>query len=209
VAVKLVLAGGLAITAVAVGVTLSHSPLSVAATNGVPRASTIGETEVNTGACQADETLPAGTSAIRLGLAVTIGPQVLVKVLSGSRVIARGVRGTGWNGGALTVPLAKVDRTHSHVTVCFQLSRLTGRVSLLGMQTGVALAARDGGQTLPGRMAIEYLRPGQRWWSVAGSVIRHMGLGRAASGVWIVFPIAALTTAVIALASWLTIRELQ
>jgi hypothetical protein len=208
--VKLVIAGGLAITAVGVIVMLFHSPATVAATNGVPRTTIIGETEVPTGACQGEETLPAGTSAIRFGLAVTIGPQVAVKVLSGSDVVAQGVHGTGWDGEAVTIPVTPTKRTYSNVIVCFQLSRLTGYVSMLGTPTSPPLAATDGYQALSGRMRIEYLRPGTAsWWSLAGTVIQHMGLGRAAAGTWIVLPIAALASAVIALASWMAARELQ
>ena len=40
---------------------------------------------------------------------------------------------------------------------------------------------------------VEYLRAGHgSWWSRASSVARHMGLGHAASGTWIVFLLIAL-----------------
>jgi hypothetical protein len=208
--VKLVFAGGLAITAGAVIAMLGHSPTTVAATNGVPRSTVIGGTEASTGACQTGETLPRGTTALRLGMTVTIGPRVAVRALMGSHLIAYGVRGAGWNGGAVVVPITEVDRTYSNVTICFELSRLTGSISLIGAQTNPALAATDGSETLSGRMTIEDMRPGEdSWWSLAGAVIRHMGLGRTPSVPWIALPIAALMASAIALASWVTIRELR
>jgi hypothetical protein len=66
------------------------------------------------------------------------------------------------------------------------------------------------GQRLPGRIDIEYLGSGQgSWWSRLLPVARHMGLGRAFSGTWIVLLVAAMVAAVGALAGRLVLRELS
>jgi hypothetical protein len=207
--IGLVLASGLALLAVAAIVTLSHAPLSLAATNEVPDETVLATTVLDTGACQGHEALPAGTTAIRLDLEVTTGPRVLFEALSGGRVITRGARAGGWNGAAVTIPVTPVRGAFSDVTVCFHVTDVIGRVGLIGAATSPALAATDGRYALPGRMGVEYLRPGNRsWWSMAGAIIRHMGLGRA-GGSWVVLLIAALAAAIVACSSWTALRELR
>jgi hypothetical protein len=208
--IKIVLATGLALVALAVLLVLAHSPATVVASNGVASATVLGTTTGDARACQAGEALPAHTSAIRLQIEATTGPRVAVAVFAGTNLITRGTQGTGWYGSVVTVPVAPVGRAFAHTTVCFGLSDLTGLVALSGASTSPAIAATAGGKPLSGRLRIEYLRPsGKSWWSRAGSVIAHMGLGRAASGSWIVLPILLLGAGAIALASWTLVRELR
>jgi hypothetical protein len=207
--IKIVLATGLALTAIAVFVALLHSPATVARTNGSQPSAMLVVALSNAQACQAGERLPAGTTAIRLQLVATTGPRVAVQVLEGGRVLTHGTHGTAWYGSTVTIPVGPVSHASRHATVCFQLRELSGQVEVFGAPTSPAVAAKGGGKALPGRVSIAYLRPGRRsWWSLAGGVIQHMGLGRAASGTWIVFPIVALATAAIALGSWILVREL-
>jgi hypothetical protein len=208
--IKIVLVGGLVLTAIAALAVLQHAPLTVAATNGVVPEIALSSPSEDVSACQRNEALPRGTSAIRLGLEATTGPRVAVTVLAGSRVLTSGTQGTSWFGSEVTIPVRPVDRALSHVTVCFHISLLTGIVTLGGVRTDPSLAATVDGRTLPGRFRIVYLRPsGRSWWSLAGLVIQHMGLGRAASGSWIAIPIAALMVVAIALGSLLVVRELE
>jgi hypothetical protein len=208
--IKIVLAGGLALTAIAVFVALLHSPAMVIATNGVPATVPLGGATEDVGACQAGETLPAGTSAIRIALEATTGPRVSVKVIEGTRVITGGTEGPGWYGSVVTVPIRALRRAFPHAKVCFQTSLLTGEIAMFGARTLPSIAASANGKALPGRVRISYLKPSdQSWWSLAGSVIEHLSLGRAASGTWIVLPIAALGAAAIALGSWVLTRELS
>ena len=82
-------------------------------------------------------------------------------------------------------------------------------VELLGEPTSGAFAARGRRGPLPGRIRVEYLRPGgASWWSVAPEVARRMGLGRAAPGTWIVLLVLALMGCLVALCSRLVLREL-
>jgi hypothetical protein len=207
--IKLVLAGGLALTAIGIFVALLHSPTTVAATNGVARTVNLGPVEEHERICQAGETLPADISAIQLPLAAVTGPQVDVEVLAGARVITRGTRGTAWYGSAVDVPLTPLHRASVHVTVCLQLRFITGLVFAHGSYTSPTIAAR-GQQALAGRLSISYLRPARAsWLAQASAVIDHLGLGRAPSGTWIVFPIVLLMAFAIALGCRLILQELR
>jgi hypothetical protein len=209
--IRLVLAGGLTLTVVAVCVVLVHHPSVVVATNGVPANLGLAQIEQDATVCQDEEALPAGASAVRIALNATIGAPVSVRVLtSGGALITSGDKESGWYGSAVTAPVKPIARAVPDVTVCFTLSELTGEVVPLGEPTSPALAATRDGISLPGRVAISYLRPDKRsWWSQAGAVLRHMGLGRAWSGAWIVLPIVALMLAAIAAGSWLIARDLR
>jgi hypothetical protein len=208
--IKIALAAVLILTAVAVCVVLLHSPMTVAATNGVQPAAVVGVVTEDGSACQPREELPAGSSAIRLDLDAVIGPRVNVEVLDGSRVITRGTQGTAWYGSAVTVAVRPLPHAFSHVRVCFKLSAVSGYLALRGIDSGPTGALTIGGRHLPGRIGIAYLRPThESWWSRADTVIRHMSLGRATRGTWIALPIAALLAAAIAIASWVIVRELR
>jgi hypothetical protein len=209
--VRLALVAGLALVAIAIGVTLTDSPPTVAWTDSTPLVVPIAQTKRGAHACQGGETLPRGTSAVRVSLFAVFGPRVSVKVLSGERVLTSGARGSGWIGETVTVPLRPLRHGASHVEVCFVLGRTGGLVSMVGAPASPAAATRAGhGQRLPGRMRIEYVTPGRRsWWSLASSVARRMGLGHAPAGTWIVLLLAAVMAAVLAGASWLTVRELR
>ena len=68
---------GLTLLAVAIGLTLSRSPATVAATNKPrrPAGKPDRQHRRRTSYCQAGETLPRGTSAIRISLGASIGPR--------------------------------------------------------------------------------------------------------------------------------------
>ncbi len=207
--IKIVLAAGLALIALATVAVLLHSPETVAATNGVVPRTSLASTFKDAQACQAGETIPAGTTAIRLQIVATTGPRVSVQVRQGRRLLTSGTLAPPWYGSVVTVPVARVEHVVRHATVCFQLSDLSGEIQAYGSPTPPAQAAHAAGKALPGRIAIYYLRRGaQSWLSLAGSVAEHMELGRAASGSAIVVVIAALAAAAIALGAWTTNREL-
>jgi hypothetical protein len=207
VAVALVV--GLALLAMALGVTLSGSPVAVLRTNRTPAFQIVAQTYKSAKACQAGEVVPAGTSAIRLSLESVAGPEVSVSALSGTHLLTSGVAGSGWTGAAVTVPVKPVARTTSHVQICFKLGKSKELVVIDGAPAGRAMAATDEGQLLGGRVRIEDLRASHSsWWSLASTVARRMGLGHAPSGTWTVLLLLALMGAAVATASWLTLKEL-
>lgn len=162
-------------------------------------------------ACQAKEALPAGVSAIRLSLAAYVGARIRVAAYSGSSVLTEGRRGPDWTGTSVTVPVAPLRQSASDVTLCFDVAPNSEALFLLGRETPAAEAMTTPiGRRLPGRIDIEYLGSGQgSWWSRLLPVARHMGLGRAFSGTWIVLLVAAMVAAVGALAGRLVLRELS
>jgi hypothetical protein len=208
--IKIVVATGLALTAIAVLATLLHAPETVVAANGMPSNTEIATAAEAVGVCQRGETLLSGTSAIRLQIEATTGPRIDLEVLENGLIVTRGTLGTGWYGSVATVPVPPLEHTVQRATICFRLTELTGWVVMQGGKTKQAIAATSSGKPLPGRLRITYLRPSHTsWWSLAGTVIQHLSLGRAASGTWIVIPIAALASAAIVLGAWLLVRELE
>lgn len=207
--IRVALAVGLALIALALVVTLAHTPLTVAR-GGVATEHTLVNTALPASACQGGETLPRGTTALRLSLTAALGPQVTVTVLSGSHLIARGVTQPGWSDASVTVPVRPLSHTVAPVKVCFAMKLMNGKIAMRGSPTSRALAATSRKEILPGRMGIEYLHPGgSSWWSQATAVVRRLGLGRAASGTWNAFLVIALVASLISLSSWLVVKELR
>jgi hypothetical protein len=222
---RVALAAGLALTAVALGWVLSRSPPTVARSTAPMTDSTIfGTSDVPSRICQADETLPGGTTAIRVWLEAVIGPPVTVEALSGARVLTRGGHGSGWTAGSVTIPVQPVTRTVRHATVCVTVGRQREPIGIQGVRTARSLAAIDRQGPLPpaphtrtpryrkgplpGRIMVEYLRPGDgSWWSRAVSVARRMGLGRAGSGTWVALLAIVLMVAVAVVSTRAVLEE--
>lgn len=207
--IKVILGAGLIFGAAAIGITLSQAPITVARVN-TAKARSLGKVHRRTVVCQPNETLPRETSAIRLRVFAYTGPRVTVAVLARGQFIARGERESGWTGGVVTVPVKPLATARSGVKLCFTLF-LNGneRASFAGERTKRAPATREDTTTLPGRIRVEYLRPGQSsWWSQALSVARRMGLGHAGSGTWSVLLVIVLMVSVVLLCSRLILREL-
>jgi hypothetical protein len=165
----------------------------------------------NAAACQSGETLPAGASAIRLSIAAYVGARIQVSVYSGSHAITKGSRNPDWTGTSVTVPVTPLRHSASDVAVCFNVSPNNEALFLLGREVPASEALiTPSGERFSGRLEIEYMGAGQgSWWSRILTVARHMGLGRAFSGTWIVLLIAAMVTAVGILAGGLALRELS
>ena len=104
--IRAALGVGLVLIVVAFVVTLAHTPLTVAR-SGVATEHTLVSTGKPAAACQGGETLPRGTTALRVSLTSALGPRVAVRVLSGSHVIARGTTQPGWSDASVTVPVRR------------------------------------------------------------------------------------------------------
>jgi hypothetical protein len=209
--VRIALALAASLTTLALVLTLQGAPMSVARTNGVPETGEGGKTKHSTSACQGSETVPAGTTAVRLTLAAEIGPRTTVTAKSGGRTIAHGVRGAGWTGATVTVPVQRVSDTTSNALICFAFARPLERVELFGKHTSATNGLVEAsGQRLSGRLGVEYLRPGHAsWLSLLPSIAQRIGLGHAWGGTWIVFALAAMMASAAALIAWTALRELR
>jgi hypothetical protein len=204
---RIALLVGLALTAIAVAVTLSGHPVTVSQTNGVRAEEAIGTLASNTDICQGGEVLPRDTTAIRVSLFAFVGPRSMLDVRSGSETLASGVA-SGWTAEVVTFPIGRVTQTASHATICVTLGQTIRSVTIGGRPTASAIAATSAGKPLRGRMQIEYLRPdAASWWSLILPVARRMGLGHAFAGTWIVLFLAALLAAAAILAAWILVAS--
>jgi hypothetical protein len=204
--VRFALVGGLALTAVAIGLVISGSPVTVAGTDSVPADSFLGYSKGGTIGCLLSGTIPRGTSAIRLSLAANIGPAVTVRVLTGSGVVTKGSRPAGWGiAKTVTVPVRRVAGATANVQTCVTLGHATEPVELLGGKVqGTSTNAPSGVYLL----RIEYLRTANSsWWSLVPEVAQRMGFGHAASGTWVVFLVLALMLTAATLSLRLILRE--
>jgi hypothetical protein len=200
-----------------VGVVLLLAIGAFVLTRAPPRVVRVGERNTGTGlliaggaeVCQANEILPAGVSAIRLSLLTYFGPAVRVRASVGSSLLTQGKRGPGWTGTAVTVPVAPVSRSVSHVRLCIGVRPNSELIGFTGVPTSRRHAAVLNGEPMNVRVGVEYLAAGRgSWWSRVLAVARHIGVGHALSGTWVTLLIAALVAGVGALSARLLLREL-
>jgi hypothetical protein len=209
---RIALAAGFVLLALAIGFALTRSPPAVAGSNGVPLEGTIAHVPGGLGACQAHTLLPAGATAVRVSLYAGIGPRVSVRVVSAhGRLLASGVRGSGWRGESPNVALRAPKSGATDTTFCFALGSSGESVGLDGStaRPGEGAVAQGGG-ALGVRLRIVYLRPGGRTWlALIPSVARRFGLGRWAAGTWVALLVALLVGALLAGAAWTAARWLR
>jgi hypothetical protein len=191
--VRAVTIASLVLTAAVLAAVLTRSPPVVASTNSVAPARSVGATKGPARACQGNEVVPEGTTAVRMWLQGNLKPSVRVAILSGSTTVSTGAQVGGWLGKVTTVPVSRVPRTLEGAVVCFTIERAAQAVILLGDR----LAHPAPGEA-PYKMRIEYLRPGpSSWWSRMGSVARRLERGRAPEGgLAVASPIALMALAV-------------
>jgi hypothetical protein len=199
-AVRGALAVGLAAIGVALALTLAQAPLVVGGTNSIAVSEALVATYGGVSACQENETIPAGTTAVRLWLQGNIKSRVHVRVLAGSQTVATGVQEGSQEGKVMTVPVGRVGQTLRHARVCFAIARAVQPLELLG---GPVPHPARGEPTE--KMRIEYLHPGSdSWWSLIGPVARRLGIGRAPEGSLT----ALIPLVLMALAALLAVRTI-
>ncbi len=207
--VKVTLGAGIALLAAVGAVTLTHAPTRVVRENTRARVlvgETIGDAEV----CQANEVLPAEVSAIRVSVGAYLGSRLRLTAFSGPRLLTEGTIGPTWTGTSATVPVKPLSRAASHVRLCIDIGPNSELIFFTGAAASAGESAEYGrGALLGARVAVEYLAAGQgSWWSRILEVARHMGIGHALGGTWVVLLIAALVAAMGALAVGAVLREL-
>jgi hypothetical protein len=197
---RIALGLSLVLLIVALGLTLSKSPPSVARWNAVEAAVEFDSITGPFSTCQANEVLPRGTVAIRLSLDSVLGPRVSVRAVSAGHVLTRGERGSGWTAADVTVPVRPLARTALDVSICFAFLAKDESVGL----TGERLASKEGVASNRGLLKIEYLKPGgHSWWSLVSAVAGHMALGHAWSGAWVVLFLTIAMATIAAIVCWL------
>jgi hypothetical protein len=201
--VRLALVGGFTLLAVTLAVVLTHSPLTIGGTNGVPAnfaVTFISRPEVD---CQAGGTVPRGTEAIRVSLSANTGPKVILKVFSGSTLVSQGERSAGWGvDETVTVPVRRVPQTIDNARICTSIGPPVEPLQINGTRVRTSTGAR---QIL---LRMEYLRPGRRsWLSLASSTASDMGFDHAPGGAWVAYLVIAAMLAATVLCARLLLRE--
>jgi hypothetical protein len=207
--IRVTIAICLALMLIAVGVSLARSPLVRAGTDGTPLPTEIGATSVPTTICQGEETVPDGTTAIRVSLLSLLGPRIKLIASSGGQVLTTGQIGYGWTGAVVTIPVRRVAGTHPHTKICVSLAKRQQLVNLRGVNTKFSPAVTEGKQVLPGRMRFDYLRPDSKsWLSLILPTARRIGLNIGGGGGIVLVPLILLLSAA-TLTSWLLVRDLR
>ncbi|HEV3069872.1 MAG TPA: hypothetical protein VGY76_00425 [Solirubrobacteraceae bacterium] len=207
--IRITIAIGLALTVVAVGVALARKPLVRAGTDGTPLPTEVGATPAPTTVCQGEETVPAGTTAIRVSMLSLMGPRLKLLARSQGQVVTSGELGYGWTGSIVSIPVARVAGTHPHTTICVSLAKRRQLVNLRGANTKFAPAVMGGKQVLTGRMRFDYMHPNDKsWLALALPTARRIGLNIGGGAGIVLLPLLLLLSAA-ALSSWLLVRDLR
>jgi hypothetical protein len=207
--IRIAIAVCLTLTAICVGIALARTPLVVASTDGTPLPTEIGATSVPTTVCQPAEIVPRGTTAIRVSLLSLLGPRLSLRATAGNTLVTSGELGYGWTGAVVAIPVARVARTYTHVTICISLAKRQQLVNLRGANTKVEPAITEGKQVLPGRMRFEYLRPDKSsWLALVLPTARRIGL-TIGGGAGIAIVPLLLLLACAALMSWRLASDLR
>jgi fumarate reductase subunit C len=200
---------GLALLTLAVVLVFSRSPTTVAGTNSI---TTSDYSEIENGklaACHPVGQVPAGTTAVRLSIeARAVGPSVAIKLISSSGTLSEGRRPAGWGTApTVTVPIRKLSQALRSARACVSIGPSVEPLRVHGQRLPSAPVGANKLALLAPRM--EYLRPEtSSWWSQIAKTAKHLGVGRAAAGSWIVFLVLALMLAVVLISSRLLLREL-
>jgi len=199
---------GLLVIAAALIAVVIQAPRTAVATNAITVTGRLGLFYPHTTICQADEPLPAATTALRLSLSAYIGPSVSVTVSHGDEILARGHQSAGWVGSSLILPLEPMVAEPQDTTICFTRDSGQLSVDVNGGYASHGRTARVDGNPLPGRMRVEYLSRGRRsWLSLTEQVARRLGLGHAPSGTWLALALTILMASAIGLTAWILLRE--
>lgn len=199
------LALSLTILVLALGVTLSRSPTTVARSNLVNTPTQFQTvTEQPFTACQGGETLPAHVTAIRLSLDTVLGPALKLRVLQGTRVLTSGERAAGWTAADVTVPVKPLASGAQNVSICFTFVAKDESINLTGEPVR---SAAHPSRNEAGLIKIEYVRPGdRRWWSRISEIADHMAFGHAWSGAWLAPALALALVVIVAVVGYSATR---
>ena len=183
---RAVVAAGFALLLVALAVTLLQSAPRSAGSNFVDEREEVTKLRGPDRLCQAGETLPADTAALRLLIGTYGRPAPMLRVVAGARggrIVTSGQRPAGGPQGHVDIPVREVDRITPGLRVCVFVGS-GGRTVLYGSA---------------GHVRFEWLRPGSESWLELFPTIAH----RFALGRW--NPLGSLllpAVALLLLAAW-------
>ena len=140
--VAITLALGFVVIAAVLVAILVQEPREVISTNNITVEREIGLLGPHTTVCQANERLPASTTALRISLIAYIGPAVSVTVAREGRIVTSGHRNAGWVSSSLTLPLRAAVPAPIDAQIC--LTRGAGAQRREGADRRGGLPRRSG-----------------------------------------------------------------
>jgi hypothetical protein len=145
--------------------------------------------------CQEGEVVPRDAASLQMTIGTfgAPGEPLEATFTKEGRTVTRGRLGRGWREGVVHIPIRRVARTTSDVTVCIR-SASRGRIGLAGHE---------------GRFRLGYFRAGREsWFELAGTVTHRFGLGKAAwQGSWTIGLAAVLLLTALGLTLWTMLRQ--
>lgn len=201
-AARVVILAGLALLAAGVAAALAASQPRLAGTNDL-RAGDAIALAPGRRLCQAQEEVFADADRLRLLSApgTADGPPLAVELRDGRRTVARGAVAGGYAAG---YAVARLDRvTDARLAEVCVTNAGEEPVALLGQALPPEQAARLDGEPAPGRLRLEWVRPGSESWLALVPVIAHrFGFGKADwLGSWTLWLAAALVVCAIGLSA--------
>ena len=207
------LAIAVAVLAIGLFAALGHTQPRRSGSNGARPSAVIATAGGGRTLCQPGTTLPAGTASLHAQMTAgeAPGPQVLVTVRQGARVLDRVPVAAGWSGTELVAPIARTARDYEGVEVCVSVARGGGPVAAIGDRAppGTGALTLDG-RPVGASMRIDWYRPGaESWWALASTVMARIGRGHGGwGGPWVAWVALMLVLAAAGLAIGLAWRAL-
>jgi hypothetical protein len=191
---RTVLAGGLLALALTSIVFLAHSAPRRAGTNLTAAATYAIPLGPGQQLCEPGELLPADTGALEVGAQVQgsvvqasagrgsavqgpAGPPLQASLRGPRGQLSSGTLGGGWHTGRIRIPVSRLAGSTGG-TVCL---RNQGRVAVAfaGSLPDSGFTVQVAGQTLGGRLRIDYLRPGsESWLELAPTLAYRLSLAK-------------------------------
>ncbi|MFI5010386.1 MAG: DUF2142 domain-containing protein [Solirubrobacterales bacterium] len=178
---RLVLAGGLLVVVVALGVTLLQSAPRRSGTDLTPNLAFVTGLGPNQSVCQGGEVLPGDTAALVLtiGSYGAPGPALSASVSDqrGRLLTSGGLQG-GWRQGSVRIPVSHVSTATGNATVCLR-DLGPGDIALGGDPGDPGYHIDVNGKAFFAHLRIEYMRPGsESWLALLPTIVYRFSLGK-------------------------------
>jgi hypothetical protein len=158
----------------------SGSAPRLAGSNLLPNSQFVAAVPPHGRLCQPRESLPGDTGGlrVRIGTYRRPGPALRAQVSLNGHPLTAGTLSPGWRQGDVLIPLARVAKPVTGVTVCISNGG-AGKIVLAGTPEPPSLAARVGARPQGGLVRIEYMRPGREsWWQLFPVILHRFGLAK-------------------------------
>jgi Predicted membrane protein (DUF2142) len=201
---RLVILGGLLALIAGVAVAGAQSGHRQLSSNLIPNGTFAFVVEGGDRVCQRAETIPAGTSAVRMTLGTygPPGPPLEMSIRADGRTVTRSRLEGGWRQGSVVIPLPRELPRLMNPNVCWR-SEGDDRIAVAGAPVDPRVGARVDGEPIGAAARFEFTTSDERsWWSLLGTIPDRMGAVRVAfpgsATMWIWLGLLAVVVAGVA-----------